>query len=298
MNEKPQFLPMATSPAGPPPVYERVAIVGLGVVGGSLALATRQRWPSGLVIGVDRGAVLEEAIRRHAVDVASEDPMIVSEADLVVLAAPVRENIEVLSALPGRIAGSATVTDVGSTKRAIVESARALPPRLRFLGGHPLAGAARSGLEFARADLFEGRPWLFTAWDDAVADDAARLLRFVEGLGARPHVLPSAAAHDRLVAFLSQLPQLAASALMGVVGEAVGRDGLALAGRGLADTTRLASSPASVWRDICETNADEIGNALDELVAVLSRLRRDLTAPGTIDAVFDAANAWRERLPR
>ena len=98
-----------------------------------------------------------------------------------------------------------------------------------------------------------------------------------------------AAAHDRLLAFLSHLPQLTASALMQVVGDAVGQDGLALAGRGLADTTRLASSPAEIWQDITATNADEIGLALDALIAVLQDLRRDLPIGDRLADVFTGA---------
>ncbi len=102
------------------------------------------------------------------------------------------------------------------------------------------------------------------------------------------------AAHDRLLAFLSHLPQLTASALMQVVGEAVGADGLALAGRGLVDTTRLASSPAEIWKDIAATNADEIGRALDALIAVLQELRGDLRDGDRLTEVFEAAGRWRE----
>ena len=108
--------------------------------------------------------------------------------------------------------------------------------------------------------------------------------------------LPSAAAHDRLLAWLSHLPQLTASALMAVVGEGVGEGGLELAGRGLADTTRLAASPADIWRDICTSNADEIGPALDALIAVLQALRERLGDGATIDRAFAAANEWRARL--
>ena len=103
-------------------------------------------------------------------------------------------------------------------------------------------------------------------------------------------------AHDRLVAFLSHLPQLTASALMQVVGDAVGPEGLALSGRGLADTTRLASSPADIWTDIAATNADEIGQALDALIGVLEELRDDLATGDRLTDVFTAAARWRERL--
>jgi prephenate dehydrogenase len=298
-----RLLPMAADvPTGAAPIFERIGVVGLGLIGGSIALAARRAWPAALVIGVDRNEVLEKAMVRHAIDVASSDPIIVSEADLVVLAAPVLENLALLHAVGERLTGSAVVTDVGSVKRGIVEAAASLPARLTFVGGHPLAGMARGGFDRARADLFEGRPWLLTAppgetpgeaWESA----ARRVSAFVEGLGGRPEVVGSAAAHDRLVAFLSHLPQLAASALMSVVGEAAGDD-LRLAGRGLVDTTRLASSPTDIWRDICAANADEIAPALERLISVLQDLRRGLASEHTIANVFSAANRWRDALER
>jgi prephenate dehydrogenase len=291
-----RFLPMAAPAPGAPPLFERIAVVGLGLVGGSIALAARQRWPAALVIGVDRNEVLEQAMRLHAIDVAAEELMILSEADLVVLAAPVRENIRLLAELPEWVRGEALVTDVGSAKRAIVESARSLPPRLVFVGGHPLAGAARGGIEFARQDLFEGRPWLFTPDGGGAGAALSRLMSFAAALGARPQVLSSAWAHDRLLAFLSHLPQLTASALMSVIGDGAGDEGLALAGRGLVDTTRLASSPAAAWRDVCATNADEIGAALDALIDVLRTLRQGLESGEAIDRVFESAAKWRARL--
>ncbi len=110
-----------------------------------------------------------------------------------------------------------------------------------------------------------------------------------------PSVMP-ADQHDRVLAFLSHLPQLTASALMGVVGQAVGPDGLALAGRGLIDTTRLASSPSGIWRDITASNADQIGPALDALIAVLQGLRDDLSSGDRLGEVFADAAAWREQL--
>jgi prephenate dehydrogenase len=292
-----KILPMAAE-QGPAavPVFQRIAIVGLGLIGGSIALAARKAWPTALVIGVDRNDVLERAMVRHAIDVASSDLMIASEADLVILATPVGQILELLSTLPNHIGTNALITDVGSTKRQIVGAARALPQRLPFVGGHPLAGAARSGFDLARPDLFTGRPWIFTDPEDGQQEALARLSEFVAALGARPITLPSAAAHDRLVALLSHVPQLTASVLMAVVGEGVGDEGLALAGRGLLDTTRLASSPSSAWRDVCRTNTDEIGEALDRVIAGLQDVRRGLDDAAAIDRVFETANYWRERL--
>ena len=282
------------APAGPA-IFERIAIVGLGLMGGSIALAARAAWPQALVIGVDDNTVLERAMVRHAIDVASGDLMIVSEADLVLLATPVREIVRLLPLLHERIGSDAVVTDVGSTKRAVMDAARSLPARLPFVGGHPLAGAAKGGLDAARADLCTGRPWLLVPSADGQDGAVEKVKAFVEGIGARPVMMASAAEHDRQVALLSHLPQLTASALMAVVGEGVGEEGLALAGRGLIDTTRLSASPADIWRDICATNADEIGPAIDRLIASLQQLRGDL-AGGAVDRIFESANRWRARL--
>ena len=283
--------------SGQEPIFQRIGIVGLGLIGGSIALAARQIWPSSLVIAVDHKDVLETAMRLHAIDVAADDLIVLAEADLVILAAPVRQNLALLEALDSNVRQAAVITDTGSTKRAIVEAARTLPPRFTFVGGHPLGGAAASGLENARPDMFKGRPWLFTPSSDASADALDKLTAFVRALGATPRTI-SVAGHDRLLAFLSHLPQLTASALMQVVGEAVGEDGLGLAGRGLVDTTRLASSPSEIWKDIATTNADEIAEALDTLIALLKDIRADLRQGDRLSEVFEEASRWRQALPK
>ena len=284
-----------TAATGSPPIFEKVAIIGLGLIGGSIALAVRQHWPSSLVIGLDRTEVLEKAMVLHAIDVAADDPVVIAEADLVILAAPVKQNIERMGELDRYVTTPAVVTDVGSTKRTTVEAARMLPSRFTFVGGHPLGGAPRSGIEYARPDLFVDRPWLFTPEGDGTAAVVERLSRFVSELGAKPEIIDPAE-HDRLLAFVSHLPQLTASALMHVVGATARERGLALTGRGLFDATRLASSPANIWRDICGSNADAIGDALDDLIRELEALRRGLTSSDEIDRVFESAGAWRTRL--
>ncbi len=276
------------------PVFQRVAIVGLGLIGGSIAMACRERWAQTLIIAVDRKEVLEQAMRMHAADVGGDDLVMAAGADLVILAAPVRQNLAVLRDLADYVPGDAIVTDVGSTKRHVVDAARALPERLTFIGGHPLAGAAVGGLQAARADLFQERPWILTP---TLPDEDPALLKlgaFIEGLGARVEVLKPAA-HDALLAHLSHLPQLAISALMHVIGEHAGEDGLALAGRGLRDTTRLASSPPDIWRDIVATNRDYIVEAVDELIAVLQRLRDD-ESEEELQRIFDSAARWKQAL--
>lgn len=280
---------------GQPPIFQKVGIVGLGLIGGSIALAARQIWPASLVVGVDEKDVLETAMRLHAIDVAADDLFVLAEVDLVILAAPVRQNITLLESLDEYVSRPAVVTDTGSTKRAIVDAARGLPPRFTFVGGHPLGGAAKGGLEHARPDLFTGRPWLLTPTGDGDGDAIEKLSAFVRGLGAEPRIV-SVAAHDRMLAYLSHLPQLTASALMQVIGDAVGAEGLALAGRGLLDTTRLAASPSGIWQDIAATNADELREALDGLIAVLQELRADVDKGERLAEVFGTANRWRDTL--
>jgi prephenate dehydrogenase len=290
-------VPLIDADKAPPatPLFERVGVVGLGLIGGSIALAARRAWPGGLVIGVDRNDVLEEAMVRHAMDVAADDLGMLREAELIILAAPVDENLRLLDQLSNVVPGQAIVTDVGSTKREIVAAAVRMPDRLTFIGGHPLAGAARGGIGHASPDLFAGRPWILTPQADADGDAVRKLQAFVTAIGARPRVMEPAS-HDHLVAFLSHLPQLAATALMGVIGPAVGEDGLAMAGRGLLDTTRLASSPATVWTGICRSNADEIRAALDRLLEHLQCFRDGLTDETRIAEAFELAADWREKL--
>jgi prephenate dehydrogenase len=293
-----RLLPMADGEDVTDPPFRRIAIVGFGLMGASLALAVRRLWPSVLIIAVDCRDVIETAMRMHAADVGGDDLVMAAEADLVVLAAPVLANVAMVAELAGCIPGDAVVTDVGSTKRDIVSAARSLPARLQFVGGHPLAGAAVGGLESSRPDLFQGRPWILTPDSEAAAAAGTRLGALIEAVGARVQTM-APDAHDALVAYLSHLPQLAASALMQVVGDHAGAEGLALAGRGLRDTTRLASSPANIWRDITASNQDNIARAIDELVAILLRMKPAPDAsPEALDRTFDSAAQWKRVLDR
>jgi prephenate dehydrogenase len=175
--------------------------------------------------------------------------------------------------------------------------AAAAYPAMAFIGGHPMAGKARGGLAEARSDMFDGRPWILTPAPDHPRDSLARLERFVHGLGAVPHVM-TPELHDRFVGAVSHLPQLTASALMHVVGKLAGDAGLELAGAGLYDTTRLATSPPDIWRDVAATNEDVLRGALDALLATLTEMRDSLGSGQTIDEVFTSACRWREALQR
>lgn len=273
--------------------FSRIAVVGYGLIGGSLGLSVKARWPSAVVIAIDRQEVVETTLRMRAADEGGDDLALAAGAALIVLAAPVRANLDVLSRLAAAVPGDALVTDVGSTKRDTVTAAAALPSRLRFIGGHPLAGSTATGVSAARPDLFAGRPWILTPAD---GDCDSRLQSLLEGVGAVVHV-QTPGEHDALVAALSHLPQFAATALMHVVGETVGRPGLALAGRGLRDTTRLAASSTAIWRDISATNRDNICRNLEALISVLQALKSDLSGDsGDLERTFRSASDWKRTL--
>lgn len=276
--------------------FATVGIVGLGLIGGSIALAVREVWPATRIVAVDNHAVLEAATESRTIDEGSVDLRVLADADLVFLAAPVRQNLDIIGRLAGHVKPSAVVTDVGSTKRDIVDAAAQVPEgSFTFVAGHPIAGAAVGGLQSARADLFRNRPWLFTPIPSTPQPAVDRLLTFATALGSTASVM-TLADHDRVFAFVSHLPQLAVSALMAVAGDAVGTDGLALAGRGLLDTTRLASSPSDIWRDVALVNADQIAPALDAFIALLQALRADLATGERLVEVFADAARWRDEL--
>jgi prephenate dehydrogenase len=264
------------------PFFRRVAIVGFGLIGGSIAQAASRRWPTIQIVPIEPQAEAGLAA--------------VAGADLVVLSAPVLANIALLAELPPHVSPSTIVTDTGSTKRATIAAAERVPS-VAFIGGHPMAGSARGGLAQARSDLFDGRPWILTPPANHAQESLERLEAFVEGLGAVPHIM-TPELHDRFVGAVSHLPQLTASALMHAVGKLAGDAGLELAGAGLYDTTRLATSPPGVWRDVAATNEDVLREALDTLIATLTELRDSLGSGQAIDEVFTSACRWREALQR
>ena len=185
-------------------MFSRVAIVGLGVIGGSVGYAVRRAWPDVPRIGVDTPAVLAEALKHGAITEARNSAAGLEAADLIVLATPVMQIVQQIQEL-ARAGTSATVTDVGSTKRAVMAAAARAQLRT-FVGGHPMSGAAGAGLTHAREDLFDGCRWIL------VPEAAPSLAAFVTSLGADPHGM-DAVSHDRVMAYVSHAPQVMASAL-------------------------------------------------------------------------------------
>ena len=278
---------------GDVPAFAHVAIVGFGLIGASVARAARRRWPDIRITAIDRDDVARAAIASRIVDVAGHELSLVGSADLVVLAAPVLQNITLLPQAAPLLKPGALVTDVGGTKRLMIAAAEALP--IAFIGGHPMSGAATAGQASARVDLFDGHPWILTP--RVRHPRVEQLEDFVRGLGGVPHVM-TAELHDRYIGIVSHLAQFSTSALMHVVGKLGGDMALELAGTGLRDSTRLASSPPQVWKEIAASNEDVLRAGLDELIGVLGRLRDGLAAGDVIDETFTSAIRWREALLR
>jgi prephenate dehydrogenase len=278
-------------------MFETVAIVGVGLIGGSFGLALRKAGFGGRILGVSSQAALAEALVRGAIDEALPLDAAVGRADLVFLSQPIRRILETLGALDEWVRPGSLVTDAGSTKAQIIAHARGTIRRGQFLGGHPMAGKERRGAAEAEASLFAGRTWVLTPVDPSELETPAarEFLRWLRAIGALPAVLPPEE-HDRIVAFTSHLPQLLSTALAATLAARLpGPQDLQVAGPGLADTTRLAASPYEIWRDILETNRKAVEAALDACIAQLDELRATLGSERTAEA-FRRANQFAERL--
>jgi prephenate dehydrogenase len=263
------------------PLWDRVTIVGCGLVGASFALAMRRAGACVRLAGWDVSeAALGEALALNVVDEADEAFAGggVSASDLVYLAMPVGQIIEFLRGPARQLKPGAVVTDAGSTKVEVCRAARARARKdWRFVGGHPVAGSHEQGPASARADLFEGAPYILTSAEDG-SDPAAlgALSETLGRLGARVGVM-TAREHDRALALVSHLPQLVSSALAACVGAQADAGALAsLSGKGYRDMTRLAASPWGVWCDILLTNSSEVADALDLLLTKLAAVRDEL----------------------
>lgn len=269
----------------------QIAIVGLGLIGTSIALAIRRRQPGVTLIGVDRADVIRHPRIVETFTVAATELSAAADADLLVLATPVDVILDTLPKIRA-LAPRGAVIDTGSTKRAILAAARA-SGLTNFVGGHPMAGSAASGPDAARADLFDTRPWFLIGATAAVSEAGA----FVQQLGATPVFMnDDGSQHDRVMAAVSHLPQVVVSALMARVGETVGVDGLGYAGAGLRDTTRLAGSDARVWESVLATNADTLGPLLIELADDLRKIASQLNDATAMRRLFGIANMYRQEL--
>ncbi len=275
--------------------FERLAVLGLGLLGGSVAAAAKQRGLAREVVGAARrSAPLERALAAGLVDSVATPEQAVRGADLVVLGMPVGSMNQVVSNVASSLSSGCLVTDVGSVKGSVIETIPGLlPDGVEFVGAHPMAGSHLRGPDHARADLFEGATCVVTP--RAGQDQAAveRVETFWRDLGARV-VRRSPAVHDEEVAWVSHLPHLLAFAFADALNAAPDRVGK-LAGSGFRDFTRIAQSDAELWGEILSLNGKALSGPLNHFSASLAKLARALEE-GDDESLEKLLNQARLRL--
>jgi prephenate dehydrogenase len=278
--------------------FRQITIIGTGLIGGSLALALKAAGFAGKIVGCDRTPVLDRARAMRAIDRGSEDPVeAIAGSDLIVLATPVGGIIDLIERIGPLASPETLITDVGSTKKEILERARAVfgdqAPQ-RFLAGHPMAGKEHSGLENAEAKLFLNAVWLLAplARQDFERGKIKEYCDLLEQIGVRILKMDPER-HDLMCAWVSHLPQMIATALAATLVEELGDnpDLHAIGGRALREMTRIASSPYSMWRDIAHTNTTNIERTLAKLEQRLAHIRENLRTPALREE-FEHANRF------
>src|SRR6267378_4346549 len=267
-----------------------VAIVGLGLMGSSLALALKEARPDVVVVGSDKDpTTLRKAVDRGVVTSASADLSSVEIADMVVLAVPILALRQVFANLSGLVAGK-VVTDMASTKEDVLSWAS--ESGIDLVGGHPMCGKEMAGIDAADASIFKGAPWVLTSSDSKVTG-------LIESVGAHPLVM-DAETHDRLVAGVSHAAfLLSVGYVLSVSGREDWAEASKLAASGFRDMSRLAAGDPSLYAGIARTNRAQMIEQLDAISAALTRLRRHLDAddPRLIE-LFEEAKSVRERWAR
>jgi prephenate dehydrogenase len=246
----------------------RAAVVGLGLIGGSAALALEAR-------GYDHDAEARALARRRGIDVADSLSEAVRGAEIVLLAVPTAETPDLLLRAAAA-APNALLTDTASLKRSVVAAARALPPAARFVAGHPMAGSTATGVGGAGADLFRSRPWLVVPTERSDSQSVEAVQGLARRMGARPVVI-DAERHDALMTWVSHLPHAVASALARAVSSEAGSNLGEFAGPGLLDTTRIAGTPASLALELALADPQALAGAIEAVRRELAQLADSIT---------------------
>jgi prephenate dehydrogenase len=282
-------------------MIERLAVLGVGLIGGSFALALKRAGQVDRVVGYSRNqANLDEAVALGVIDeIASSPEAAVGGADRVLLAMPVGGMAATFARIAPHLAGNALVTDAGSTKQDVIAAARAgLGDRIaRFVPAHPIAGAEKSGAAAARADLFDGRNVILTPLPDNATADVAAIADLWRACGAQIAEM-TPIEHDRIFAAVSHLPHLAAFALVDeLAGRPQAQTYFRHAGSGFRDFTRIAGSSPEMWRDIALANRVALTAELDAYLSRLSAYRDALDAgdADTLMQSFSRASQARGR---
>ncbi len=284
-------------------MYNTIVIVGVGLLGGSFGLAVRRKHPETRIIGVSSRAAITRAIEIDAITEGcgyEEINDAVSDADLVVLCTPIHRIQGLITVLAGALKNGILVTDVGSTKRAIAgHAAQVLPEGIDFIGGHPMAGSERRGIDAADPFLFQNAIYVLTP-GKCVSDSVIETFSgFIGDVLGGTVVVMAAGLHDRIAAAVSHLPQILAVTLVKMMGKLDSGDApfLRLAAGGFRDMTRIASSSFTMWDDIFSTNDDLVKEMIDRYIVELRSLRETI-GESVMGEDFEVANITRAAIPK
>lgn len=253
----------------------RVAIIGIGMIGGSVGLALKEAWGSTIhITGIDHcHKTREEALRQDAVDAASPDMAAAAGQDIIFLCTPVLQIVPLIKQMLPYVTPGTIITDVGSTKQILLERLRSvIPDGVSYIGGHPMAGREKSGIYAADKELLRNKWYILTEGINASPVQYDELSGLLRPTGALLAVMP-ADRHDGCAAFMSHIPHVAAAALVNVLKDQPYQDTLVqLMGGGFKDTTRIASSDADMWADICMTNNQAMINGLQQFQKIIGEV--------------------------
>jgi len=282
--------------------FKKITIIGVGLIGGSLGLALKEKNSNFKIVGIDKQEIIEKAITRGAIDegrVNLEEG--IKEADIVIIATPVKTILNILNQINPFLKKGCLVTDTGSTKQQIVKKAnKVLSEDVFFIGGHPMAGSEKYGIESADPHLFHNKTYILTPTPKSNLRALEKISLLNKIIGAKKLILDPLE-HDRIVSAVSHLPQIIAVSLINTIGELAQRGNnnnyFKAVGEGFKDMTRIASSSYKMWEDICDTNQENILEMIQEfknyLEAIEDRLKND---PNSLKEEFQKASKLRENI--
>jgi len=281
--------------------FKKITIIGVGLIGGSFGLALKKKKPSFKIVGVDKQKVIEKAITREAIDegtVNLEEG--IKEADVVILATPVKTILDLLPQINPFLKKECLVTDTGSTKKQIVKRAnKVLSKDIHFIGGHPMAGSEKYGIDSADPHLFQDKTYILTPTNKSNLMAMEKIFSLIKMIDANMLILDPLD-HDRIVGAVSHLPQIMAISLTNMIGELAQRENnnnyFKAVGEGFKDMTRIALSPRKIWEDICDTNKGTILEMIQKFKQYLNLIEDKLiNDPEGLKEEFQKAQMLRKK---
>ena len=282
--------------------FKKITIIGVGLIGGSLGLALKEKKPNFKIIGIDKQEIIEKAIIRGAIDEGTINLKEgIKEADVVILATPVKIILDLLPQINPFLKKGCLVTDTGSTKSQIVKKAnKVLSKDIHFIGGHPMAGSEKYGINSADPHLFLDKTYILTPSNKSNLAALEKIFLIIEMISAKRLILDPFE-HDKIIAAISHLPQILAVSLTNTISTLVQEENnnnyFKVIGGGFKDMTRIASSPYKIWEDICQTNQENILRTIQEfrnyLKVIEEKLKND---PSSLKEEFQKASKLRETL--